>query len=151
MSALELPPERKHEPLALGWATVELDRAAAELAPLLVPGGTFARTQASIHLGAYAWLGRVDPARLPPDAPGPASLVVLVEPSTEGRLSLTLARNGEGWCATWWTGPLPAVAGEPPPARSLLRPGPLGDERLLLGGRACGPHRLVVEVATIRP
>ena len=30
---------------------------------------------------------------------GPA--IVLLEPSTEGRLAATLARHGEGWCATW--------------------------------------------------
>jgi len=136
--------------LALGWATVELDRAARELAPLLVPSGAFRRTQASIHLGAYAWLGPVAPERLPPDAAAPVRWAVLLEPSTEGRMAATLARHGEGWCAAWLAGPLEQVvdAGTP---RTLLRPGPVGDERLLLDGPVWGPHRFVVEAATIRP
>jgi hypothetical protein len=138
--------------LAVGWASVELDRAAEELAPLLVPGSTFRRTQASIHLGAYAWIGSVEPGRLPPDAPA-TDRVVLLEPSTEGRLAVTLARLGEGWCATWVAAVTvsPRAPGEAAPPRSLLRPGPVGDERLLLDGPAWGPHRLVVERATIRP
>jgi hypothetical protein len=138
--------------LALGWATVELDRAAEELASLLVPGGTFRRTQASIHLGAYAWIGSVEPGRLPPDAPA-TDRVVLLEPSTEGRLAVTLARLGEGWCATWVAAATvgPSAPGDAAPPRTLLRPGPLGDERLLLDGPVWGPHRLVVERATIRP
>lgn len=139
--------------LGIGWATVELDRAARELAPLLVEGATFRRTQASIHLGGYAWLGRVDPARLPADAPAAAGWVVLLEPSTEGRLAATLARHGEGWCATWRTAGAADQDGGPSSgvARSLLRPGPLGDERLLLDGPVWGPHRFAVEAATIRP
>lgn len=136
-------------PLAIGWATVELDRAAAELAPLLVEGGTFVRAQASIHLGGYARIGRVDPGRVPPDALAQAAWVVLLEPSTEGILAGTLARHGEGWCATWTTAAGGGLGAAPP--RSLLRPGPLGDERLLLDGPRWGPHRLVVEVVTIRP
>lgn len=141
--------------LAIGWATVELERAARELAPLLVPGTSFRRTQASIHLGAYAWLGAVVPERLPPEVPARAGWVVLLEPSTEGRLAVTLARNGEAWCAVW-TAAADADRDAPDPrppgtARSLVRPGPIGDERLLLGGPVWGPHRLLVEAATIRP
>lgn len=139
--------------LGLGWSTVELDRAARELAPLLAEGSVFRRTQASIHLGAYAWSGRVDPDRLPADAPARAGWVVLLEPSTEGRLAATLARHGEGWCATWEVIEEADPAGSRPAgaARSLLRPGPLGDERLLLDGPIWGPHRFLVEAATIRP
>jgi hypothetical protein len=130
--------------LALGWATVELERAAQELTGLLADGAAFHRTQASIHLGAYAWLGRLAPDRLPADAPAPGDWLVLLEPSTEGLLAATLARHGEGWCATWSSAPTTAAA-EPGPARSLLRPGPIGDERLLLEGPRWGPHRILVE------
>ena len=49
-----------------------------------------------VHLGARCRVGRL--ADRPRDG---ATLVVLLEPSTEGRLAATLARHGEGWCATW--------------------------------------------------
>ena len=77
-------------------------------------------------------------------------LVVLLEPSTEGRLAETLARHDEGWCATWWPAEAGSDAtGDPAPPTSVRRPGPLGPERLVLGGRRSGPHRLLVEAATI--
>ena len=125
--------------MARGWATVELDRAEAELAAVLEPGTTFARATACVHLGAWCRVGRL----AAPTEDG-ATMVVLLEPSTEGRLALTLARHGEGWVATW-------LDEEPEDAdlRSALRDGPLGPERLLLDGPPSGPHRLVVAAATI--
>ena len=127
--------------LARGWATVELDRAAVELAGTLVPGTAFEPAAECVHLGAFCRIGRL----AEPTDDG-ATLVVLLEPSTEGRMAVTLARHGEGWCATW-------LDAEPDDAdlRSALRDGPLGPERLLLHGSPSGPHRLVVEAATIAP
>ena len=125
--------------LARGWATVELDRAAAELAAALVPGTTFEPGPECVHLGAFCRVGRLaDPTE------DGATLLVLLEPSTEGRMALTLARHGEGWCATW-------LDEEPEDAdlRSAVRDGPFGPERLLLDGAPSGPHRLVVTAATI--
>ena len=127
--------------LARGWATVELDRAAAELSPLLAPGAAFAPAPDCVHLGATCRVGRL---AAPSDEAG--QWLVLMEPSTEGRLALTLARHGEGWCATWQD----ANPAEAAPA-SASRVGPLGSERLLLDGPASGPHRLVVAAATIAP
>lgn len=126
---------------ARGWATVELDRAAVELASLLVPGDAFVPAPDCVHLGASCRIGRL---AAPSDEAG--QWLVLLEPSTEGRLALTLARHGEGWCATWLEAD-PAA----PASTSAFRVGPLGSERLLLDGPPSGPHRLVVSAATIAP
>jgi hypothetical protein len=125
--------------LGRGWATVELDRAAEELAGALVPGTTFEPAAASVHLGASCRIGRL---ATPTDEDG--RWLVLLEPSTEGRLALTLARHGEGWCASWLDAD-PADGVD----RTTERDGPLGPDRLLLDGPPSGPHRLVVSTATI--
>lgn len=130
--------------LAVGWTTVELDRAAEELADLLVPGATFAQATSCEHLGASCRVGQVRPGVVP------AEIVVLLEPSTEGRLAATLARHDEGWQVTWEAAD-EATARTVDLVLSVERPGPLGPERLLLGGPATGPHRLVVTAATIAP
>lgn len=128
--------------IAVGWATVELDRAAAELADRLVPGTSFRAAPDCVHLGAAC---RVGALAEPIDG---ASVVVILEPSTEGRLAVTLARHDEGWCATWTDqAGLDAAADT---QRSASRPGPFGPERLILGGPLHGPHRLLVVPATIR-
>ena len=130
--------------LAVGWATVELERAAGELSHLLAPGATFGVAPASVILGARCLVG--------PAADGSGLRIVLLEPDTEGRLAATLARAGEGWAATWTrdeaavTGP-----GTGAPRRSAARPGPFGDERLLLGGPLAGPHRLFIEAVPSPP
>ena len=137
------PPELPDVPLgtvAVGWATVELDRAGQELAGLLVADTSFVDGPASEILGARTRLGRL---RI---ADGRDIWLALLEPHTEGRLAATLARTGEGWAATW----APPMGPRPHVRLSAVRPGPFGPERLLLGDRPAGPHRLVVEVATIR-
>ena len=143
--------------LALGWATVELDRAADEFASLLVPGTSFLPGQPSVHLGARCRIGRVASMHEGELAP----TVILLEASTEGRLAATLARHGEGWCVTWVSataGTIGATANPDDadlpgtgPLVSALRPGPLGPERLVLRGPIGGPHRLIVSTVTIGP
>jgi GNAT superfamily N-acetyltransferase len=142
--------------IALGWATVDLDRAATELA-----------TQ-----------GEVDASRLPPspddDALGafarrldlPDGTLLLLEPRTEGRLAAALARYGEGAIAAY-------IAEESPGAGASAASGELaadtGRGRLLaptadpLGGRSrlvrprypWGPfvlyHQPMTTGPTIRP
>jgi hypothetical protein len=127
-------------PFAVGWATVELDRAASELASELgLLPSAFVPADESETLGASC---RVADAVLPG---GPA--LAILEPSTEGRLAATLARLGEGPAAVWFHADEEIVAGT-----SATRPGPFGPERLLLGGPVHGPHRLLVatEPGTIR-
>jgi hypothetical protein len=129
-------------PYAVGWATVELDRAVAELgAALQVPSGRFVEAPGSASLGARC-LAAQGVLR------GGVSLALL-EPSTEARLAGTLARHGEGPVALWL-----AVTNLAEAAATLHRAGrpvsqaqvgPFGPERLLLDGPIHGPHRLLVE------
>ena len=121
-----------------GWATVELERAARELADSLAPDAAFEAAPRSVILGARCLRGR---ARHHGEDDDGADWIVLLEPDTEGRLAAFLARSGEGWAATWTTPTSPEVTGG--------APGPLGDERLDDTPGAAGPYRLLLSAATI--
>lgn len=123
-----------------GWATVELERAASELAGSLAPDAVFEAAPRSAILGARCLRGR---ARHGAEDEGGADWIVLLEPDTEGRLAAFLARSGEGWAATWTT--------TTPPQRTGGAPGPLGEERLEDTRGAAGPYRLLLSAATIDP
>lgn len=130
-------PEAADRAIAVGWATVELDRAALQLSHLLAAGTGFSRAASSVILGARCRSGRAAEAGL---------WIALLEPDTEGRLAGTLARSGEGWAATW------VLAGPTPTQRlSAERPGPFGPERLVLGGPFTGHDRFVVEAVPSPP
>jgi len=130
--------------VALGWATVDADRASAT-APL-DRADAFAPLPDDRHLGARV---RGSMAREP--------ATLLLEPSTEGRLAATLARLGEGPAALYLvagSGQLAAVVISGMSAhvcamgaaanRAGVRLGPLGPAVLLPGAPAWGPHLLVV-------
>lgn len=137
-------------PLGIGWATVDLDRAMAELAVDLglVDPGAFRPAARSVVLGGTC---RIADGVLPG-----GGLLVVLEPDTEGRLAGSLARLGEGPVAAW----LAAEANGPDPdpvdaaatvagaglAFPLGGDGPLGFERLIVEGRvrATGRYRLLV-------
>lgn len=128
--------------IAVGWATVELDRAVTELAAALrIPSGRFADAPDSPSLGARC-LVAADFLQ------GVISLAVL-EPNTEGWLAATLARHDEGPAAVWLAVEdlADAVAALRRAGGHLSQPqaGPFGVERLILGGSIHGPHRLLVE------
>jgi hypothetical protein len=137
-------------PLGRGWATVDLDRAAVELADLLLPGAVFVPTERSLVLGARCLRGR---------AAQEADWLVLLEPDTEGRLARFLARNGEAWAAIWLADDDPDMVAAP----TRATPGPLGPERLVVDGADDSsdaydatvtdavdrPFRFVVTAATI--
>ena len=113
--------------IALGWATVDTERGAAELSDY----GPFEPAAGEAILGARTVVG----------PPGPGNLrVAIVEPNTEGWLAATLARHDEGPAVLW-------VAGAPQGDVRLSTPadGPFGRERLVLGGRLGGRHLIVVE------
>jgi hypothetical protein len=119
---------------AIGWATVEIERAATEV------GGEFEPAAPDGLLGAYAAV---------------SERIVLLEPSTEGRLAATLARHGEGAAAIYVRAPerdlRHAVARAARLGLRFSRPalGPLGRSVLVLGGPIWGPHVLLLGSATI--
>jgi hypothetical protein len=135
--------------VGLGWATVELDRAEAELDMWLGPrlaGSALGRPEDE-SLGAWV--------RVRGEGGLPGSCTVLLEPSTEGRLAASLARDGEGPCALYlW----PKVGLEPwlgeATARGVttgvLRDGPFGSQ-VLLAGSPSGPHVILVASQTPAP
>jgi hypothetical protein len=111
--------------LAIGWGTVDRERSAAEAAGL-----SFEPAPDEAALGARALIAR----------PGSVDLVLL-EPSTEGKLAAALARRGEGITAIYVG--VRRVGGITSPT-ALGRPG-----RLLPHGRPWGPF--VILVATSAP
>ena len=135
-------------PIALGWATVELERAAVELgSDLGVPTDRFLVATATSALGAHCVVGS--------DVLPNGISLVLLEPATEGRLAASLARFGEGPVAIWLavTDLRTAVATLAAVNVDVTteRDGPFGAERLLLDRPTRGPHRLLVQPAgTIR-
>jgi hypothetical protein len=134
--------------IAVGWATVELDRAAEELAGALgSQPSSFGRAAGSEALGAHA--------RIAPGVLDGGAALVLLEPSTEGRLAAHLARHGEGPVAVWHEA---AGAGDPAPSSATplepSSPGPFGPERAVRAPAGdTGPYRFIVGpgTGTIRP
>jgi hypothetical protein len=130
-------------PIALAWATVDLDRAIPEIAlGLGLSRDAFDLSVDSEILGAR---GRMVPAAIADDI----SLVIL-EPSTEGRLAAALARYGEGPVAVWFLAE--GDAEHSGRATGEAQPGPFGPERLASGGLVGGLYRFIVvaEPGTIR-
>jgi hypothetical protein len=121
-------------PTAIGWATVELDRAVAELADVLgLTADVFAPADDSAVLGARC--------RIVHDPIGVGPALVVLEPSTEGRLAAALARHGEGPAAAWFRND-PEVEIDATTAAG----GPLGPERLVRADPA-DPRRWFLLVA----
>ena len=151
--------------VAVGWATVDLDRAAAAWLERLPAGTAFVDAPDSVLLGARCRRARATAAGLQRDDLEGELDLLLLEPSAEGRLAATLARHDEGWAATWFAvdetddaADAGVLVGVDPwaeddafakPLRSAVRAGPVGPERLLLDGPIHGPHRLLVRPATI--
>ena len=140
--------------LAEIWATVELERALADLARrAVVAGAADAIGAADVVAGAVD-----DPllgARVVvvPSGPG-APPVALAEPSTEGRLAATLARHDEGPAGRYVVAPasLDVVRALARAARvplSRLAVGPFGPSVLVLSGSVTGPHLILVDPAAV--
>jgi hypothetical protein len=143
--APERTPDASLTLVGVAWSTVELDRAEADLEPWLLatdPALGDGDAASDPHLGARVRCRRAVAL--------PGEVLVLAEPSTEGRLAASLARDGEGPCALYLapSGPLAtwAVAAR---ARgvtvSARREGPLGPAVLLAGRIVAGPHLLVID------
>jgi len=124
--------------VGIGWATVELERAAEQFWDAFMNAGLpdpqWEPATREGLLGAAAWFE-------PGDAGRPA--IVLLEPDTESRLAATLARFGEGVAAVYLQ-----PAGDQGVESSRVgrpSPGPLGTSRIVLAGPTWGPHAIVVE------
>lgn len=117
--------------MAIGWATVESERAEVELAQALGPSvGPFEDAPDDDLLGA----------RCRTAAGRPIPFLTILEPTTEGRLAGSLARLGEGPVAVWFTmEPLPADG------LSATADGPFGPERLVVGGPRDGRLLLLLD------
>jgi hypothetical protein len=123
---------------AVGWATVDLERASAGFPEL-----RFASAADEPLLGGRAIVAAVTPGLS----------LALLEPVTEGRLAASLARHGEGPVALYlrlFGGPSAADPGPlGAPGMSRIVDGPFGLEALQLGGPAYGPHLLAVGPAPV--
>lgn len=135
-------------PVAVGWATVDVARTAADLAA--AGGGTVRPAAPDGLLGATVAV--VLPAAHgtnPTPVSGPA--LVLLEPATEGRLAEALARWDEG-ASVLYLGPLDgdlgsalerlAAAG----VRTTSGRGPFGAAAVIQDGRATRPLLMLVAV-----
>jgi hypothetical protein len=122
--------------VGIGWATVELDRAAREAEEGLP--GAWVAGQPDRLLGAST--------RLRPTGRDGVTLILL-EPDTEGRLAASLARFGEGVAAVYLAGDRGGDARNDVGSAYLGRPepGPLGPGRLVSGAPAWGPHLIVLD------
>src|SRR4051812_41048171 len=126
--------------LALGWATVDTERAATEFVNALDLPATATSVDRDRLLGAYA--------HQLVDERFPGGRLLILEPSTEGRLASSLARDGEG-PAVVYLGAFGGLEAWIAQARTLgvvvSRPedGPLGRSILILGGSPSGPHLVV--------
>ncbi|HEY7826749.1 MAG TPA: hypothetical protein VIB99_00860 [Candidatus Limnocylindrales bacterium] len=112
---------------AIGWATVDLERAENEL------GGEWLAAPPDRLLGAAVHRSTDNE---PP--------ILLLEPDTEGRLAGALARYGEGPVALYIQA---ATRAAPTPRKTRFGSGPFGPERLVLDGSPAGPFLIIVEAA----
>jgi hypothetical protein len=120
-----------------GWATVDLDRAEVEVADALARLGDMQTGPAPDErvLGARSRHMRFSEGRE----------VILLEPSTEGRLAAALARYGEGNVVLY----LLVDAGATERARragftlTSQGRGPFGPERLVIAGPRYGPFLIL--------
>jgi hypothetical protein len=129
---------------AIGWATVDAERAAGQLRTLLgLPMKDAVSLPAEGLLGARCL--RLVTEEDEDENGDTAPTIVLVEPNREGRIAASLARRGEG-VAVAWVAPglddtrLLARANLGGLVLSPVGRGPFGTERLVVGGPAWGPH-----------
>jgi hypothetical protein len=127
--------------VAIGWATVEIERAERELEAAIGDGGSWADAPRDALLGARAATYRPTAVDRP--------LVVVLEADTEGRLAASLARHGEGVAATYVTALLGTVLGAG--AFGIPAGGPLGRGRRLARGGIGEPSIIVLDTQPSRP
>jgi hypothetical protein len=128
--------------LGLGWATVDTERSATGFVKALDLPETATSVDRDRLVGAYA--------HQLVDERFPGGRLVILEPSTEGRLAATLARDGEG-PAVLYLGAFDGLDAWIAHARTMgvvisrAEDGPLGRSVLILGGAPSGPHLVVAD------
>ena len=120
------PGDRPPRLVAVGWATVDVER---------VAGASGERTT---ELARDRLLG----ARAVLLGEGP---VLLLEPDTEARIAATLARHGEGPAAIYLADLPTTVDGRTVPGASSVTPGPFGRAVLLVPALLHGPHLIACD------
>ena len=129
----------------IGWATVELERGAEELAAAFrrigLPEPRWSPGQRDELLGSTAWVSR---EAWPAEGMDQAPALVLLEPDTEGRLAATLARFDEGVAAAYLA-PQGGASTVDPARLGRSSAGPLGNGRLVLARPAWGPNVIVLD------
>lgn len=125
---------------AIGWGTVETERAQRELAHVIGGSVDWDVLPRDALLGARAARARLEPMRSP--------ALLLLEPDTEGRLAASLARHGEGVVAAY------VRAGAAAPRRNALVSGSavsaLGPAHLLSRGLLGSPSIVVLDAEVPR-
>jgi hypothetical protein len=120
-------------PVAVGWASVDLERAVRDLTAWLPGPAAVDVAPDDDLLGARCRVARRR-AALP---------WVVLEPITEGRLAAFLARHGEGLAVGWLGGPgIPERIAPLQPAQTAL-----GSGRLVTEHDRFGPHLVILESA----
>jgi hypothetical protein len=140
-----VPPGGPLRALADIWATVDLERALADLRRGAMPTGPVGHVQDDPLLGARVVVASTGEDGVP---------VAIAEPSTEGRLAATLVRHGEGLAGRYLRSPvaldtLHALAAEAGVLVSRPAIGPFGAGVLVLTGSVAGPHVILVEPRSI--
>ena len=133
--------------VALGWATVDLDRAAAAW-----PGLRWGEVPRDALVGARGLLGEPVPVGEDSTARRPGIRLLLLEPDTEGRIAAALARHGEGPAALYVALPAAVIAGARPRlaalgVRLVRGAGPFGPEMALSVPPASGPTLILRRLA----
>jgi hypothetical protein len=122
--------------VAIGWATIEIERAERELDAAIGEGGSWADASRDVLLGARAAVYRAVAAKRP--------RLVVLEADTEGRLAASLARRGEGVAAVYVTVRRGAVLAAG--AFGIPAGGPLGRGRRVARGGIGEPSIIVLDV-----
>ena len=143
------PSGRDLRPVARIWATVDLERALADLGG----GGS---EGAAPELGSAARQS-MDPllgARVVVVTDDDGTLIAVAEPSTEGRLAAVLARQGEGPAGRYVRAPVGIAALRPLAAAAgvtLSAPadGPFGPSVLVAAGPIGAPIVVLVDPAAV--
>jgi hypothetical protein len=132
--------------VALGWATVDLDRAAAAW-----PGLRWLAVPRDALVGARGLQGEPVPVGEDSTARRPGFRLLLLEPDTEGRIAAALARHGEGPAALYVALPAAVIAGARPRlatlgVRLVRGAGPFGPEIALAGPPPSGPTMVLLRL-----